>query len=61
VIGVEGETAPAFFRRVHLARVKALLADVEALTPEDAAPADLIDLGEETEFRVETQEGECMA
>jgi hypothetical protein len=61
VIGVEGETAPAFFRRVDLARVKALLADVEALTPEDAAPADLIDLGEEAEFRVETQEGEWMA
>jgi sulfite reductase beta subunit-like hemoprotein len=58
---VEEETAPAFFRRVDLARVKALLADLEALTPEDAALADFIDLGEETEFRVETQEGECMA
>ena len=57
----EAETAPAFFRRVELARVKNLLADLEALTPEDAAPADFIDLGEETEFKVETQEGECMA
>jgi len=57
----EGETALAFFRRVDLPRVKALLADLEALTPEDAVPADFIDLGEETEFSVETQEGECMA
>ncbi len=58
---VDGETARAFFRRVQLTRVKALLADLETLTPEDAAPADFIDLGEETEFKVETQEGECMA
>ena len=58
---VEAETAPAFFRRVDLAQVRALLADLEGLTPEDATPADFIDLGEETQFRVETQEGECMA
>ena len=32
-----GETATAFFRRVELARVKAALADLERLTPEDAA------------------------
>ena len=57
----DGETAPAFFRRVDVRRVKALLADLEALTPEDAEPADFIDLGEATEFKVETQEGECMA
>jgi sulfite reductase beta subunit-like hemoprotein len=58
---VEGETPPAFFRRVELARVKTLLADLEGLTPEGAAPEDFVDLGEETEFKVETQEGECMA
>jgi sulfite reductase beta subunit-like hemoprotein len=57
----EGETPPAFFRRVELARVKTLLADLEGLTPEGAAPEDFVDLGEETEFKVETQEGECMA
>ncbi len=56
-----GETALAFFRRVDVPRVKARLADLEALTPEDALPADFIDLGEETEFKVETQEGECAA
>lgn len=58
---VEGETALAFFRRVDLSRVKALLADLEALTAEDALPADFVDLGEEMEFKVETQDGECMA
>jgi len=56
-----GETAPAFFRRVALPRVKARLADLEALAPEDAVAADFIDLAEETEFKVETQEGECAA
>jgi sulfite reductase beta subunit-like hemoprotein len=59
--GGAGEGAPAFFRRVDLARVRALLADLEALTAEDAAPADFIDLGEEAEFTLTTQEGECMA
>jgi len=58
---VEGETAPTFFRRVDVRRVKTLLADLEALTPEDAAPEDFVDLGEETEFKVETLEGECVA
>jgi hypothetical protein len=31
------------------------------LTHDAAAPADVVDLGEETEFKVETQEGECVA
>jgi sulfite reductase (NADPH) hemoprotein beta-component len=57
----EGETAPAYFRRVALARAKAVLADLEALTVDDASPEDFIDLGEQEEFKVETQEGECMA
>ena len=57
----EGETAKAFFRRVELARVKHVLADLEALTPEDAAPADFVDLGDEGEFKVEAMEGECSA
>jgi sulfite reductase (NADPH) hemoprotein beta-component len=58
---VKQETPLAFFRRVELSRVKALLADLESLTPQDAVPADFIDLGEETQFKVETQEGECVA
>ena len=57
----EEETAAAFFRRVELPRVKALLAELEDLTPADATLADFIDLGEDTEFKVETQEGECVA
>ncbi len=55
------ETPLDFFRRVDLPRVKAVLADLETLTPEGATPSDFIDLGEETEFKVEIQEGECMA
>lgn len=58
---VDGEAALAFFQRVDLPRVKALLADLETLTPEDAVPADFVDLGEETEFSVEIQDGECVA
>ena len=56
-----GETARAFFRRLESPRAKALLADLEHLTPETADAADYIDLGEEAEFKVETQEGECVA
>jgi sulfite reductase beta subunit-like hemoprotein len=53
--------ASAFFRRVDLVRVKDLLADLEALSPEDAVPADYVDLGEDTEFKMEVMEGECSA
>jgi sulfite reductase (NADPH) hemoprotein beta-component len=56
-----GETAKEFFRRVDVGRVKAVLADLEVMAREDARPADFVDLGEETEFRVETMEGECSA
>jgi sulfite reductase (NADPH) hemoprotein beta-component len=56
-----GESALAFFRRVELARVKVMLKDLETLTPEDAVPTDFVDLGDDTEFKLETQEGECMA
>jgi sulfite reductase (NADPH) hemoprotein beta-component len=54
-----GETATAYFRRVELSVVKALLADLERITPEDALPEDYVDLGEESEFRLEAMEGEC--
>jgi len=55
------ETAAAFFRRVELARVKSTLRDLETLRPEDAVPADFVDLAEESEFKIETMEGECSA
>jgi sulfite reductase (NADPH) hemoprotein beta-component len=59
--GAEGEAAAVFFRKIEVPRVKALLADLEALTPEDARPEDFVDLGEDAAFKVETQEGECVA
>jgi len=55
------ESADAFFRRLETARVKSLLADLEALTSQDAIPEDFVDLGEEAEFRVEILDGECSA
>jgi sulfite reductase beta subunit-like hemoprotein len=58
---VEGETAPAFFARVDLDRVKAVLADLEQLTEASAAPADFVDLGDAADFAPETFEGECSA
>jgi sulfite reductase (NADPH) hemoprotein beta-component len=57
----DGETAPAFFARVDLDRVKALLADLERLTKESATPADFVDLGEDAEFAPEILDGECSA
>jgi sulfite reductase (NADPH) hemoprotein beta-component len=56
-----GEAAPAFFRRVDVGMVKAALADLEAITPADAVPEDFVDLGEDAQFKVEAQEGECSA
>jgi sulfite reductase beta subunit-like hemoprotein len=56
-----GEAAPAFFRRVDVGVVKAALADLEAITPADAVPQDFIDLGEDSQFKVEALEGECSA
>jgi sulfite reductase (NADPH) hemoprotein beta-component len=56
-----GESARAFFRRLPVARAKALLADLEALAAEDAQPADFVDLGELTEFHPEVMDGECSA
>ncbi|HWW95652.1 MAG TPA: nitrite/sulfite reductase [Vicinamibacteria bacterium] len=57
----EGETADAFFRRVDLERAKAVLADLAALTPAEARPSDYVDLGEDSEFKMEVMEGECSA
>jgi sulfite reductase beta subunit-like hemoprotein len=54
-----GESSRAFFRRVDPTRVKLLLADLERMTAETAAPDDYIDLAETKEFVPETMEGEC--
>jgi sulfite reductase (NADPH) hemoprotein beta-component len=54
-----GETATAFFRRLDSNRARQILADLEGITPEDALPADYIDLGEDSEYRPEAKEGEC--
>ena len=57
----DGERAPEFFARVDLARVTALLDDLQQLTEADAQPADYVDLGETGEFTPEVMEGECSA
>jgi sulfite reductase (NADPH) hemoprotein beta-component len=55
----DGESATAFFRRVDVGRVRERLLDLEGITAEDAQPTDYIDLGEDTQYRMETKEGEC--
>ena len=47
----EGETARSYFQRVEVARLKAVLADLEALAPGEAKPEDFVDLGDQGEFR----------
>ena len=59
--GRPGEAASAFFRRLEVSQVRALLADLETLTAEDAAPDDYVDLAEEKAFVPEVLEGECSA
>ncbi len=54
-----GESAVEFFAAVDVVQVKALLADLERITPEDAVPADFVDLAEAAEFAPEVMEGEC--
>ena len=56
-----GETATAFFRRVDLDVVKGVLADLERVKAEETAPADFVDLGEQSRFEVTTMDGECSA
>ena len=57
----EAESPLAFFRRVDLAAVKAVLADLERLLPDEAEPQDFIDLAEVSAFNPEVMEGECSA
>jgi sulfite reductase beta subunit-like hemoprotein len=55
----DDETAEDYFQRADVAKVKALLADLESITPETATPEDFIDLAESKAFAPETMEGEC--
>jgi sulfite reductase beta subunit-like hemoprotein len=57
----DGEEPDDFFARVPLARVSALLADLETMTDATATPDDFIDLGESKAFEVVLGEGECAA
>jgi sulfite reductase (NADPH) hemoprotein beta-component len=59
----EGGSEPplAFFRRVDAAKVKAVLADLEKLSPEAATDTDFIDLAEDHAFNPEVMDGECSA
>lgn len=56
---LDGDTPTSFFRRLEVSRVKALLADLETMTPDTARDTDYIDLAETTAFRPETTDGEC--
>ncbi|WP_242352922.1 nitrite/sulfite reductase [Anaeromyxobacter sp. SG64] len=56
----EGEAAGPFFSRA-LDRVKAVVAPLEALRLEDAAPEDFVEPGASDDFSPETQAGECAA
>jgi sulfite reductase (NADPH) hemoprotein beta-component len=49
----EGETARAYFGRVDVARLKAVLADLEVLDPGEAKGEDFVDLGDHHEFGAE--------
>jgi sulfite reductase (NADPH) hemoprotein beta-component len=55
----DGESTEEFFGRVAVARVKALLADLEAMTPETARAEDYVDLGDTVAFVPDVKEGEC--
>lgn len=59
--GAPSESPLLFFRRVEVPRVKALLADLEKITPEAATDIDFIDLAEDHAFNPEVMEGECSA
>jgi sulfite reductase (NADPH) hemoprotein beta-component len=56
-----GESATSFFRRVDVGAVKAVLSDLEQMTPATTTADDFVDLAETAEFKPEIQEGECSA
>jgi sulfite reductase beta subunit-like hemoprotein len=53
------ESAEDYFQRADVVRIKALLTDLEQMTPETATSDDFIDLAESHAFKPETMEGEC--
>jgi sulfite reductase beta subunit-like hemoprotein len=53
------EHPTAFFQRVGLEDIKAVIADLEPLPPEAALPEDFIDLGETDTYAPEVMDGEC--
>jgi sulfite reductase (NADPH) hemoprotein beta-component len=57
--GLPNESPESFFARVPVARVKELLADLEAMTPDSARPEDYVDLAETSAFVPEVMDGEC--
>jgi hypothetical protein len=57
----DGESAPAFFQRIDLARISAELQDLQQMTAADAVPLDFVDLAETGEFAPEVMDGECSA
>jgi sulfite reductase (NADPH) hemoprotein beta-component len=58
---VDGESAVAFFQRIELPKVTAVLNDLQQMTAEQATAEDFIDLAETGEFTPEVMEGECSA
>ncbi len=57
----DGESAPAFFKRVELLKVTLELQDLQRLTEADSVPLDFVDLAESAAFAPEVMEGECSA
>jgi sulfite reductase (NADPH) hemoprotein beta-component len=57
----EKATSHAFWQSVPAERLRALIADLTELTPDQATEEDFIDLGQTTAFEVETTDGECSA
>lgn len=55
----DSESPEAFFKRLDVARAKALLTDLETLGGETATADDFIDLGEAQAFVPDVQDGEC--
>ncbi len=53
------ENALAFFRRIELERINAVLADLTTFEAEDLRPEDYQDLGADKPFLLEAGEGEC--
>jgi sulfite reductase (NADPH) hemoprotein beta-component len=55
----DGETALAYFRRVDGDAIKAALGDLLKLDEQSTTAEDFLDLGQASEFVVDTKDGEC--